>query len=96
MANLSDNLKNTLPFEKKTTLSTITSNHNASDNETIFVNTASGAFTVTLPSSPIQGSKIKILDIASNATTNNITIIGNGYLVGASSCLLYTSPSPRD
>jgi len=85
MANLSDNLKNTLPFEKKTTLSTITSNHNASDNETIFVNTASGAFTVTLPSSPIQGSKIKILDIASNATTNNITIIGNGNLVGASS-----------
>jgi hypothetical protein len=85
MANLSDNLKNTLPFEKKTSIATITSNHNASDNETIFVNTASGAFTVTLPSSPIQGSKIKILDIASNATTNNITIIGNGNLVGASS-----------
>jgi len=84
MANLSDNLKNTLPFEKKTSIATITSNHNASDNETIFVNTASGAFTVTLPSSPVQGSKIKILDIASNATTNNITIIGNGNLVGAS------------
>jgi len=85
MANLSDNLKNTLPFEKKTSIATITSNHNASDNETIFVNTASGAYTVTLPSSPVQGSKIKILDIASNATTNNITILGNGNLVGASS-----------
>jgi len=39
-----------------------------------FVNTTSAAITVTLPGSPSVGDEVGILDYASNAATNNITI----------------------
>ena len=43
-----------------------------------FVNTTSGAITVTLPSSPSAGDAIGIKDYANTADTNNITIGRNG------------------
>jgi len=43
-----------------------------------FVNTTSGAITVTLPSSPSAGDVIAISDYANTADTNNITIGRNG------------------
>jgi len=43
-----------------------------------FCNTTSGAFTVTLPSSPTAGDIVGISDYANTADTNNITIGRNG------------------
>jgi hypothetical protein len=43
-----------------------------------FVNTTSGAITVTLPSSPSAGDIVGIKDYANTADTNNITIGRNG------------------
>lgn len=72
--------------------STITSNYSASNNETIFVNTASSAITITFPSSPNSGDKIKILDVASNAQNNNITVLGNGKNIGGASAYIINTP----
>ena len=41
-------------------------------------NTSSSAFTVTLPSSPSIGDYVVIADYGNNASSNNITIDGNG------------------
>jgi len=43
-----------------------------------FVNTTSGAITVTLPSSPSAGDVVGIKDYANTADTNNITLGRNG------------------
>jgi hypothetical protein len=43
-----------------------------------FVNTTSGAITVTLPSTPSAGAIVAITDYAGTAATNNITIGRNG------------------
>ncbi len=43
-----------------------------------FVNTTSGAITVTLPASPDAGAVIAISDYANTADTNNITLARNG------------------
>jgi hypothetical protein len=43
-----------------------------------FVNTTSGAITVTLPASPSAGDIVAISDYAGTAATNNITIDRNG------------------
>jgi len=43
-----------------------------------FVNTTSGAITVTLPASPNAGDIIAVSDYAQNASTNNITLARNG------------------
>jgi len=43
-----------------------------------FVNTTSGAITVTLPASPSAGDIVAVLDYAGTASTNNITIARNG------------------
>ena len=43
-----------------------------------FVNTTSGAVTVTLPASPSAGDIVSIADYAGTAATNNITIGRNG------------------
>jgi hypothetical protein len=79
-------------YQTKETLTTISSNYTANLNETVFVNTASTAITVTLPSSPIQGSKIKILDVAANAQNNMITVLGNGYDIGGASAYIINTP----
>jgi hypothetical protein len=79
-------------YQTKETLITISSDYTASINETIFVNTASTAITVTLPSSPLQGSKIKVLDIAANAQNNIITVLGNGNNIGGASAYIVNAP----
>ena len=79
-------------YQTKETLTTISSNYTANLNDTVFVNTASSAITVTLPSSPIQGSKIKVLDVSANAQNNNITVLGNGYSIGGASAYIINTP----
>mgnify|MGYP005990786421 FL=1 len=51
-----------------------TADFTASNGEGYFVNTTSGAVTVTLPSSPSAGSIVAIADYAGTAATNAITI----------------------
>ena len=55
-----------------------TGNFTASNGEGYFVNTTSGAITVTLPASPSAGNIVAIADYAGTAATNNITIGRNG------------------
>jgi hypothetical protein len=43
-----------------------------------FINTTSGAITVTLPASPSAGDIVSLSDYAGTAATNNITIARNG------------------
>ena len=43
-----------------------------------FVNTTSGALTVTLPASPSAGDIVAVADYAGTADTNNITVGRNG------------------
>jgi hypothetical protein len=45
--------------------------------DVVFVNSASGAYTITLPASPTLGDKVRIIDLANNAATNNITAARN-------------------
>jgi len=42
--------------------------------EGYFVNTTSGAITVTLPASPSLGDEVSIIDASGTADTNNITV----------------------
>lgn len=51
-----------------------TSSFTAVAGEGYFVNTTSGAITVTLPASPTQGDEVSIIDYAGTADTNNITV----------------------
>ena len=49
-----------------------------------FINTTSGAITVTLPASPSAGDIVSIADYAGTAATNNITIARNGSNINGS------------
>jgi hypothetical protein len=91
MGSLSDKYKNNLPFDSSN-VTTITSNYTALNNDVVFVNTASSALTVTLPASPTAGSKIKVLDIATNSQNNNITVLGNGNNIGGASAYIINTP----
>ena len=51
-----------------------TSNTTMVAGEGYFVNTTSGAITMTLPSSATQGDEVSVIDYAGTADTNNITI----------------------
>ena len=55
-----------------------TSNFTATSGSGFFVNTTSGAITVTLPSSPSAGNIVGVKDYANTADTNAITIARNG------------------
>jgi hypothetical protein len=46
-----------------------------------FINTTSGAITVTLPASPSSGDIIAIADYANTWQTNNVTVARNGSLI---------------
>ena len=58
----------------------VSGTHNAQVNQRILANTSSSAFTITLPSSStlLLNDTIEIIDVASNASNNNITIARNG------------------
>lgn len=49
--------------------------------ETNWVSTASAAFTVTLPSSPAKGDRIRFFDVAKTFDTNALTVGRNGQLI---------------
>ena len=55
-----------------------TASFTAVSGEGYFVNTTSGAITVTLPASPSAGDIVAISDYAGTSATNNITIARNG------------------
>ncbi len=55
-----------------------TGDFTAVSGEGYFVNTTSGAITVTLPASPSVGAIVSVADYAGTAGTNNITIGRNG------------------
>jgi hypothetical protein len=78
------NLYTSDDFDKSNTR-TITSDYTALVDDTILVNTASSALTVTLPASPIPGSKLRVIDAANNASTNRVTILGNGNNISGAS-----------
>ena len=50
-----------------------------------FVNTTSGAITVTLPATPSAGDIVSIKDYANTFATNNVTLARNGSLIGGDS-----------
>jgi len=60
-----------------------TANFTAVAGEGYFVDTASTAITVTLPSSPTAGDEVSIIDYGANASTNNITITSSDNIEGA-------------
>lgn len=51
--------------------------------EGYFVDVSSSAITVTLPSSPSAGDTVSLVDYASNAGTNNITITSTDKILGS-------------
>jgi len=59
-----------------------TGDFTATAGEGYFVNTTSGAITVTLPASPSAGDVVAISDYARNSATNNITIGRNSQPIG--------------
>ena len=61
--------------------SVITSNTTMVAGRGYFVNTTSGAITMTLPSSASQGDTIQIIDYGATADTNNITIGRNSHKI---------------
>ena len=58
----------------------------AAAGDKLFVNTLSGAHTITLPASANKGDEIRVIDVEGNAATNNITIGRNSHrIMGADS-----------
>jgi len=57
---------------------TLTSNTTITAGVRVFANATSGAFTITLPVSPLDGDTVQIIDVAGICQTNNITIARNG------------------
>ena len=54
-----------------------TDNYTASAGEGVFMNTTSGALTLTLPASPTIGDEVAFKDYAGTFDTNNLTIARN-------------------
>ena len=69
-----------------------TGDFTAVSGEGYFVNTTSGAITVTLPASPSAGAIVSVADYAGTAGTNNITIARNSSKIegGTSNAILLT------
>lgn len=72
---------------------TVTANYTAIPFSTIWFDTiTSGAFTITLPSSPSQGDRIRFIDVVRGAATNGLTIARNGQpIMGDSENLTVTT-----
>jgi hypothetical protein len=56
----------------------VSSSTTVTSNKSYWVNTSSGAVTITLPSSPNPGDFIKVTDVAGTFGTNNCIIANNG------------------
>ena len=52
----------------------ITTSSTISSNRIYYVDTTSGAVTLTLPSTPSQGDVVQIVDVRGNFSTNNLTV----------------------
>ena len=57
---------------------TLTASANISAGERIFANSTSAAFTLTLPTTPIEGDTVQIIDVAGMFALNNVTVARNG------------------
>lgn len=70
----------TYPAEKSSIsyYTTVTSAYTAGFSEGVLANTTGGAFTVTLPASPYQGSQVSVSDSGGLFGTNNLTVGRNG------------------
>ena len=64
----------------------ISTTFSATVNDRILANTASSAYTVTLPTnaSLLVNDTIQIIDISNNAASNNLTVGRNGGLINGS------------
>lgn len=56
----------------------VTSSRTTDSYETNWVNTSSGAVTVTLPSSPSKGDRVRFFDVAKTFDSNALTVARNG------------------
>lgn len=63
--------------DPSTNYTRVTANYNASNRDRIIADTSSGVFTVVLPSSPVTGSYIRIVD-GGDFELNNLTVARNG------------------
>lgn len=66
-----------------------TSAYTAVDNDRIAANTSGGAFTITLPASPANGTNVTLVDAFGTWDTNNLTIwTGNALTIEGGDSLL--------
>jgi hypothetical protein len=69
---------------------TKTANYTVTNSDArIYVDSSGGAFTITLPSSPVTGKEIEIIDSVGSCTTYNVTVNGNGKnIIGNTTALM--------
>ena len=72
---------------------TVTANVTAIAGDQILANTTGGAFTVTLPASPVVGDEVVVIDARGTLATNNLTVARNGEPIntGTSDLVLNTN-----
>ena len=63
---------------KRETFKNKTAAYAMMDRDYIFADTSAGAFTMSLPGSPIIGAQVSVLDVAATFDSNNLTIERNG------------------
>jgi hypothetical protein len=67
---------------------TISTTYTAEASDRLLCVTTAGAFTVTLPASPLEGDQVQIIDVVSNFNTANLTVARNGSLINGSAANL--------
>jgi hypothetical protein len=63
----------------------VSSTYTASNGEEIICDSTSGVFTITLPTSPSLGNRIRFIDSKGTWATNNVTVARNGKKIANSS-----------